>query len=124
MALYASTVRQGIAHAPVATTRSEKDKKVDQAHRVEMELVAAVTNLGQYAKIHPSKAMPGEQLPPGLIRSKTGFLLNAEVRVVEIDTELVKRNMEYFRKYFVIAYFVGGKQSGPILREWLSALAS
>jgi hypothetical protein len=91
---------------------------------VEPELVAAITNLGQYAKIHPTKATPGEQLPPGLFRSKTGFLLNSQVWEVEIDVELVKKNMEYFRKYVVIAYFVGGKQNSTILREWLAMLAN
>ena len=67
MASFASVVRQGIAHAPVASTTSEIGKRVDQAlrpeNRVEPELVAVVTNLGQYAKIHPTKASPGEQLP-------------------------------------------------------------
>jgi hypothetical protein len=128
MASYASAVRQGIAYALVAPTASEENKKLNQAYRVEdrleLELVAAVTNLGQFAEIHPTKASPGEQLPPGLIHSKTGFLLNSQVREVEIDVELVKKNMEYFRKYVVIAYFVGRKQSGLILREWLAALAS
>ena len=128
MALFALVVRQGIVHALVASTTSEKDRKVEQAHKVENmvepELVAAVTNLGQYAKIHPNKASPDEMLPPGLFHSKTGFLLNSQVREVEIDIELVKRNMEYFRKYVVIVYFVGGKQSSLILRDWLAMLAN
>ena len=128
MASFASVVRQGIAHAPVASTTSDRDRKVEQAHRVENrvepELVAAVTNLGQYAKIHPTKASPGEMLPPGLFRSKTGFLLNSQVREVEIDIELVKKNMEYFRKYVVIAYFVGGKQNSVILRDWVATLTN
>lgn len=80
MASFASVVRQGVA---VASTASEKGKKAKQAHRpenrVEPELVAAVTNLGQFAKIHPTQASPGETLPPGLFRSKTGFLLNSQV---------------------------------------------
>jgi hypothetical protein len=118
MASYASAVRQGIAHAPVAPTTSEEGRKQSQAQRtengVEPELVAAVTNLGQYAKIHPTKATPGEQLPLGLVRSSTGFLLNSQVREVEIDMEVVKKHMDYFRKYVVIAYFVGGKQNSAV----------
>ena len=128
MTSFASVVRQGLVHAPVASTVSEKGKREAQTHRlenrVEPELVAAVTNLGQYAQIHPTKATVGEQLPPGLFRSKAGFLLNSQVREVEIDVELVRKIMEYFRKYVVIAYFVGGKQSGAILREWLALLAT
>ena len=128
MASFASVVRQGIAHAPIASTISEKGKRLEQSHRaenrVEPELVAAVTNLGQYAQIHPTKATPGEQLPSGLFRSKAGFLLKSEVRDVEIDAEVVRKQMEYYRKYVVIAYFVGGKQSSVILREWIVMLAS
>jgi hypothetical protein len=111
----------------MAPTVLEEERKLDHAHRlenrVEPALVAVVTNLGEFTEIHLTKASPGEQLPPGLICSKAGFLLNSQVREVVIDAELVKKNMEYFRKYVVIAYFVGRKQSGSTLREWLVSLA-
>jgi hypothetical protein len=73
---YAEVLRHEVEHAPVQQTSSEQAKRAADLlrdERIEPELVAATMNQGRYAAIHNTKVTPGEILPKGLIRSKTGF---------------------------------------------------
>ena len=60
---YASTVKANLVHAPVKLTKDEGRllaEKLRRHERVEPELVAAATHLGQHAELHPMKATVGE----------------------------------------------------------------
>jgi hypothetical protein len=123
---YAGVVKARLAHALVPSTTSEKEPRAEnlrKRERIEPELVAVVFNLGKYAPIHNTRAIPGEVLPPGLERSCIGFLVSAQVVEAKIDTEKVKREMEYLKKCIIIAYFVGGLQTTKILDTWVAALS-
>jgi hypothetical protein len=123
---YAGAVKAQLAHAPVASTVSETERKVDnlrKRERIELELVVAVTNQGKHAAIHNTQATPGEVLPLGLERSCTGFLVSTAIVEAKIDTAKVKKEMEYLRKCVIIAYFVGGLQTAKVLESWVAALS-
>jgi hypothetical protein len=78
---------------------------------VEPELVAAATHLGKHVSLHPTKATPGEQLPDDLYRCSSGFLINKKAKVVILNEDKVKKEMEFYQTRVIIAYFVGGRQS-------------
>ena len=63
---YASKMKANLAHAPMKLTKDEGRllaEKLRRHERVEPELVAAATHLGQHAVLHPMKATVGKQLP-------------------------------------------------------------
>lgn len=65
---YADSLRNKIEHAPVDSPTSGDCGKGTGAQigdEVEPELVAAVSNKGEAALQHPTKATPGETLPDG-----------------------------------------------------------
>ena len=111
---YAGALRKEIEHAPIGSTTSKKQrdaklcKKEDQ---IELELVATIANQGKYGAIYNTKAIPGERLLEGLIRSKIGFLLNTQVIMAALDDEKVKKEITYLQQCVVIAYFVGSGKS-------------
>lgn len=124
-ASFADVVWAKVAHAPVAPTSSEFLKEKTQAcdgDAIEPELVAAATNQGSHAEIHPTRATPGKQLPEGLVRNCIGFLLRTRTLEVQLDVNKVTRDMTHLKKFVVIAYFVGGRQSLGTLCEWINAL--
>jgi hypothetical protein len=59
--------------------------------------------------LHPTRAMPGEELPEGYSRSYAGFLLRNQNREVEVDQDVVRQEMDYLVQFVVIASFIGGK---------------
>jgi hypothetical protein len=123
---YVGAVKAQLAHAPVASTLSEKERKVEnlrKRERIEPESVAAVSNLGKHASIHNTRATPGEVLPPGLERSCTGFLVSTNIIEAKIDAAKVKKEMEYLSKCVIIAYFVGGLQTAKVLEAWVEVLS-
>jgi hypothetical protein len=66
---YASALKTHLAHAPVNPTKEEEQsiaERLRRHERVEPELVAAASHLGKHAILHPTKAIPGEQLPDDL----------------------------------------------------------
>ena len=94
---YASTVRANLTHAPVKLTKDEGRllaDKLKRHERVELELVAAATHLGQHAALHPMKAMVEEQLPKGLERSSVGILINKKAIRVSFDKDKIAKEME------------------------------
>lgn len=72
----------------------ERARKED---RVELELIMAVENLGKYAAFNPTHATPGENLPEGLTRSNTSFLLSMRVVEVHLNEEKVKTKMAFLQ---------------------------
>jgi hypothetical protein len=72
--------------------------------------------------LHPTRAMPGEELPEGYSRSYTGFLLQNQNREVEVDQDVVRQEMDYLAQFVVIASFIGGKPPEHMLQQWLSHL--
>ena len=126
-ASYASTLKANLAHAPVKLTTEEGRtlaEKLRRHERVEPELVAAATHLGQHADLHPMKAMEGEQLPEGLERSSVEILVNKKAIRVTLDKDKIAKEMEQLQKKVVIAYFVGGCVVPSVLQKWVSALSS
>ena len=124
---YASTVRANLAHAPVKLMKDEGRSLADKLkrhERVEPELVAAATHLGQHAALHPMKAMAGEQLPEGLERSSVGILINKKAIKVSFDKDKIAKEMEQLQKKVVIAYFVGGCVVPSVLQKWVNALSN
>jgi hypothetical protein len=122
---YADSLKERIAHAPAAPTKIEGEQRKAAALKedaVEPELVAAVTNMGKFDKIHPTRAVAGEVLPKGFSRSCTGFLLCNEVLKVKVNQDVVKLDTEHLQKHAVVAYFVGGKQSPVAINQWLTVL--
>lgn len=122
---YAGVLRGRLAHAPRDPSRSEEQalaKKLKMQERVEPELVAAASHLGQFAKFHPTRASPGEELPHNLYRSSTGFLINKQGVEVKLDKEKVRKEMEFFQKHVIIAYFVGGSPPYVSVQEWIGGL--
>ena len=124
---YASTVKANLAHAPVKLTKDEGRslaEKLRRHERVEPELVAAATHLGQHVALHPMKVTVGEQLPEGLERSSVGILINKKAIRVSFDKDKIAKKMEQLQKKVVIAYFVGGSMVSSVLQKWVSALSS
>lgn len=74
-----------------------------------MELVAIETNLGRYAKIHPTKAILKEQLPSDLSYICISFLVNKKVLEIQVDGDKIKRDIEHYLQSITLAYFVGGQ---------------
>jgi hypothetical protein len=110
---YVEALRKELEHAPVQPTVSEETKRATQClreERIEPKLVAAMTSQGRFAAIHNTKASPGETLPAGLFRSKTGFLLVEEPVKAKVDGEKIKKEMALLERVVVIGYFVGGQQ--------------
>ena len=98
---YASTVKANLAHAPMKLTKDEGRmlvEKLKRHERVEPELVATATHVGQHAAIHPMKATEGEQLPEGLERSNVGILINKKAIRVSFDKAKIAKEMEQLQK--------------------------
>jgi len=109
---YVDMLIERMEHAP--TTARPPDarsgsKSPSRHDTIEPELIAAVTNMGRDAKIHPTKATSGESLPEGFARSYVGFLICNTVMEVSVDQDVVKRETEQLRKHVAVAYFVGGR---------------
>jgi hypothetical protein len=124
-ASYADILKEKLAHAPADPTRLEIERCREEALKedaVEPELVAVVSNMGKFDKIHPTRAVAGEILPEGFSRSCTGFLLCNEVLKVRVNQEIVKLDIVHLQKHAVVAYFVGGQQSLVAINQWLSVL--
>lgn len=90
--------------------------------RREPKLVAAASHFGRFVEFHPTRARPGEELPDNLYTSCTGFLINKQAVVVKLDKSKVLKEAEYFQKFVIIAYFVGGSLSYASLQEWINGL--
>lgn len=122
---YAGVLKGRLAHAPRDPSKAEEQalaEKLKLQERVEPELVAAASHLGQHAKFHPTRASLGEELPDNLYRSSTGFLINKSGVEVKLDKDKVRKEMEFFQKHVVIAYFVGGSPSYLSVLEWIGSL--
>jgi hypothetical protein len=122
---YVEILKEKLAHAPVDPTRMETEKRREEALKedaVEPELVVAVSNMGKFDKIHPTREVAGEVLPEEFSRTCTGFLLCNEVLRVKVNQETVKLDTVHLQRHAVVAYFVGGKQSTIAINQWLLAL--
>jgi len=56
---------------------------------VELELVANVTNMS-------TKVIPGKSLPKGYTHNSTSFLLCNTILEVQVDQEIVRKEIERF----------------------------
>lgn len=123
---YADTLRSRLAHAPIRKSSKKEQalaERLARHEKVEPELVAATTHLGQFTKIHPTRATPGETLPEGVTRSSSGFLIKTASHKVALCKEKVQKEMEYYQKRVIIAYLVGGRFSQRSLQDWVAALS-
>lgn len=104
---------QKVEYALTCSTISNKERVHAAAIRaeknIEPELVAAITNMGKHARIHPTITTPREELPTGFVWSCVGFLLNTNVLEVQVNQDIVKRDTEYLQQHAIVAYFVGGR---------------
>lgn len=98
-------------------------EKLKRQETVEPELVAATTHMRQFSQIHPTKATPGEKLPDGVERSSAGFLIKTSSHKVELCKEKIKKEMDFYQKKVVIAYFVGRRLSPQRMNDWLASVA-
>lgn len=75
---YNNTLRSKLEYVLVASSnpdgniQREKGKREDE---VKPELVVVISNMGNFAKLNPTKASPGETFPNGYARSSLGFLV-------------------------------------------------
>lgn len=125
MVSFADVVRAKVAPAPVASTESEVITETNlarDAHVVEPEIVAAATNQGAHAEFHPTKATPSKQLSKGLIQNCVDFLLQTRTLEVQLNANKITKDMSHFKKFVVIAHFVGRREAPGALHEWISAL--
>ena len=123
---YAKAVKAQLVHAHVASNLSEEKRKMEilrKRKRIELGLVAAISNMNKHASIHNIRATPGEVLSPRLEQSCIGFLVSTNVVEAKIDASKIKRETDYLRKCVIIAYFVGGLQTTRILENWMVALS-
>lgn len=119
MATYAEVLKARLAHALVDPTASEASRRVELARNgdcMEPKLIVTTANLGKYVAFNSIRAILGEQLPEGLVRSYTRFLFNTQIVEVQFDEEKIKKEMDYLQKCVVIVYFVGGKPANKALQ--------
>lgn len=111
---YADMLMDRLAHAPLVPSRVDDTHKHDSTKpedAIQPELVAAVTNMGRFNRIHPTQVLAGEVLPEGFFRSCTCFLLCDDVLEVQVNQEKVKQDTKFLKQHAIVAYFVGGQQS-------------
>jgi hypothetical protein len=124
---YADSLRAQVAHAPTSPSTEEKaslSTKIARNDTIKPELVAAVASMGQHATFHPTKAVEGEKLLDGFVRSCSGFLVDTNIREVKVNQAIVKRDTLHLQKHAILVYFVGGKQQAQVVFQWLNALQS
>lgn len=71
---------------------------------------------------HPTKAQAGEQLPNGYSRSYAGLLLKDLKREIQVNTDIVKSEMDFLQTFAVIAFFIGGRPPEIQMQGWLGKL--
>jgi hypothetical protein len=122
---YAEILEEKLAHALADPTRMEIEKRREEALKedaVEPELVAMVSNMGKFDKIHPMRAVASEVLLEGFSCSCIGFPLCNEVLKVKVNQEIVKLDTVHLQRHAVVAYFIGDKQSTVAINQWLLVL--
>jgi hypothetical protein len=72
--------------------------------------------------LHPTKASPGEELPPGYSRSYAGFFLCNLEREIEVDQDIITQEMDYLTQFMAIVCIIGGAPPHAQLPQWLSLL--
>lgn len=124
---YAGVLKGRLAQGPWEPSKNETQtmaERLKMQDRVELELVVAASHLGRYAKFHPTQESPGEELLDNLYRSSAGFLINRQGVEVKLHKDKVRKEMEFFQKHVVIAYFVGGSPPYVSLQEWIGGLTT
>lgn len=96
-------------------------KKIE---REEPELVGVAAHFGKYGEFCLTRARLGEELLDNLYRSDVGFLINGQAIVVKLNKNKVLKEMKFFSKFGVIAYFVGGSLPFNTPHEWMNGLKS
>lgn len=123
---YRDAVRQEAASEVIPSSSSGEREPVRELKRKDSplpELVAASAQHVKHIKFNPTKASPGEVLPDDLYRSSAGFLLSKEPAKVTLNADKIKREIEYFSKRVVIAYFLGGMKKVEVLKSWLAQVS-
>jgi hypothetical protein len=107
---YVDALRAKMVHASVAPpiVAAAERAQVAKDVAIEPELVATVTNMKNFEKFHPTRALPGEELPQGFEYSCMDFLLCNELLELEVNQEIVRRDSKHLQKHAIVAYFVGG----------------
>lgn len=83
------------------------------------ELIEAANQQGQFARFNPTKPTPGENLPSDLYKSSAGFLLSKEPAKITLNLDKIKKEIAYFSKQVIIAYFLGGPKKLKALEDWM-----
>lgn len=98
MAFYVEVLKDTIAHAPVEPSKAEMDKLATAMAKngsIKPKLLAAVANMEKHAAFYPTKAVEGEQLLAGFMRSYLGFLVDTNICEVKENQMIVKRDSIY-----------------------------
>lgn len=114
-----------LSHAPYEPSSSEDQARAEilrRQKRVQLDFVTAMSHFGCFAEFDPTEARPGEELPTKMYKSNPRFLINKQVMEIKLDKKKVLKEMEFFQKYVVIAYFEGGGISSISLQKWLGGL--
>ena len=90
---------------------AEVDKKEAAFTETVNQIFKACANL--QLTLHPTKANPGEELPPGYSRSYAGFLIHNLEREIEVDQDVIKQKMDYLTQFMAIVCFVGDAPLKP-----------
>lgn len=120
---YASALKRHMSHASVSQFHAEVQQAAMDARkgeRIELELVAAAAHFKKYAMLNPTRPSVDESLPPDLYRSCTGFLISRKAASFTLDVNKMQREIGFFSKRAIIAYFVGGGVSSQAQRAWLN----
>lgn len=116
-----------MTHAPISPSPEEEHQKADEALRRDVvlpELVEAANLQGQFAIFNPTKPTPGEKLQDDLFSSSAGFLISKVSAKITLNPDKVQKEIDYFSKKVVIAYFLGGPKRLNVLIEWLRHVKS
>lgn len=90
---YADTMKLQLAHAPMKKSVKEQRALAERLachESVEPALVAAATYLGQFSKLHRTKANPGGNFPVRVERSSLGFLVKKDDELVASSNDKVQ----------------------------------
>lgn len=102
----------------------EQDVEMKQAD-AELTVQTVLTEqIPEVGNLHPIKASPGEKLPDGYSRSYAGFLLRDTNRVVSVNQDIVRQEMEYLATHAAIGCFVEGRPSQNEMPAWINSLQS
>lgn len=98
-----------MANLFVVSMKSEKKRNYLQVRKdkaIESKLEATTISMEKYNKIHLTCVVVKKVLLEGFSRSYKRFFLYNNGLQVEIDQAIVKKDLEYFKKYMIVNYLL------------------